>query len=118
MGTQDPLENVELTAAVQGLRDQLMAAVDASDGRPIRFEVEEINLEFAVELRRDAQIKAGFKAWVVSGDSQAGAARTAAHKVSVKLRPKKSRDGGPVEIGNQDDVSMEVFGAPLDGHRE
>ncbi len=117
MGTKGPLENVELTAAVQGLRDQLMSAVDASDGQPIRFEVEEIDLEFAVELRRDAHAKAGFKAWVVSGDVQAGAARTSTHKVAVKLKPKDSRDGRPVEIGHQDDVSMEVFSAPLEGHR-
>ncbi|MEU3528581.1 trypco2 family protein [Streptomyces sp. NPDC038707] len=115
---RDPLDNVELTAAVQGLRDQLISSVDASNGQPIRFEVEEINLEFSVELRRDASVKAGFKAWVISSDALSGVTHTATHKVSVKLRPKNFRDGRPVEIGSQAEVSMDVFETPLGGHSE
>ncbi|WP_405683832.1 trypco2 family protein [Streptomyces sp. NBC_00057] len=109
---RDPLENVELTEAVQGLRDQLMASVHAADGQRIRFEVDEITLDFSVELRRDATAKAGFKAWVVSGDAQVGVAQNAVHKVSVKLKPKDSANGGPIEIGNQAEVDMGDFEHP------
>ncbi|WP_053649531.1 trypco2 family protein [Streptomyces sp. XY431] len=109
---RDPLENVELTEAVQGLRDQLMAAADAADGQRIRFEVDEITLDFSVELRRDATAKAGFKAWVVSGDAQVGVAQNAVHKVSVKLKPKDSALGGPMEIGSQVAVDLGDFGHP------
>ncbi|MFB8168301.1 trypco2 family protein [Kitasatospora purpeofusca] len=109
---RDPLENVELTEAVQGLRDQLMAAADAADGQRIRFEVDEITLDFSVELRRDATAKAGFKAWVVSGDAQVGVAQNAVHKVSVKLKPKDSALGGPMEIGSQVAVNLGDFEHP------
>ncbi|APE24619.1 hypothetical protein SVEN_5808 [Streptomyces venezuelae ATCC 10712] len=109
---RDPLENVELTEAVQGLRDQLMAAVHAADGQRVKFEVDEITLDFSVELRRDATAKAGFKAWVVSGDAQVGVARSAVHTVSVKLRPKDATNGRPIEIGHQAEVDMGDFADP------
>ncbi|MFJ2841541.1 trypco2 family protein [Streptomyces griseofuscus] len=106
---------MELTAAVQGLRDQLISSVDSSNGQPIMFEVEEINLEFSVELRRDASVKAGFKAWVVSADAQAGVTHNATHKVSVKLRPKDSVSGRSVEIGSREEISMDDFDASAGG---
>jgi hypothetical protein len=109
------LEQVELTTAVQGLRDQLIASVDSSNGQRIKFEVDEINLEFSVELRRDASVKAGFKAWVVSSDAQAGIGQTSTHKVSVKLKPRDSVDGRPIEIGNGTEVDMGEFGSPTQG---
>ncbi|MFD5453817.1 trypco2 family protein [Streptomyces olivaceus] len=115
MKMREPLGNVELTAAVQGLRDQLISSADSSNAQPIRFEVEEINLEFSVELRRDASVKAGFKAWVVSSDAQTGVAHHSTHKISVKLRPKHSRDGRPVEIGNQAEIDLGDFQAPAGG---
>ncbi|MEU9976074.1 trypco2 family protein [Streptomyces sp. NPDC051014] len=112
----DALENVELTAAVQGLRDQLIASMDAADGQQIRFEVEEINLEFSIELRRDASVKAGFKAWVVASDAQLGVAHNTTHKVSVKLKPKNSSDGRSIEIGSRTQISMDDFETRREGH--
>jgi hypothetical protein len=41
-------------------------------GQEIAFKVGPVELEFAVELRTDAKAKAGFKAWVVSADAEAG----------------------------------------------
>lgn len=108
----DPLEKVELTAAVQGLRDQLMSSMEAADGQRIRFEVDEITLDFSVEVRRDATAKAGFKAWLVTGDAQVGVAQNAVHKVSVKLKPKDSANGGSIEIGNRAEVDMGDFEHP------
>lgn len=106
---RDELEKLELTQAVQGLRDQLTSSVETSNGQRIKFQVDEINLEFIVELRRDAQAKAGFKAWVISSDMQAGIARSSTHKVSVKLRPRDSMNGSPVEIGAAGEIDMHDF---------
>jgi hypothetical protein len=108
---RDALENIELTEAVQGLRDQLISCVESSAGQQIKFEVEEIDLEFVVELRRDVNAKAGFRAWVTSVDLQGGAARNSTHRVSIKLRPKESGSGNPLEIGNQSKVDMGEFTA-------
>ncbi|MFD0271598.1 trypco2 family protein [Streptomyces sp. NPDC127106] len=109
---RDPLGNVELTEAVQGLRDQLMASLQSAEGQRLRFEVDEISLDFSVELRRDVSAKAGFKAWVVSGGAQAGMAQNAIHKVSVKLKPKDSATGGSIEIGSSIEVDLGDFERP------
>lgn len=111
----DPLENVELTAAVQGLRDQLISSMNAAESQRIKFEVDEINLEFSIELRRDASVKAGFKAWVVASDAQVGVAQNTTHKVSVKLKPKDSSDGRSIEIGSRTRISMDDFETQIDG---
>ena len=112
---ESPLENVELTAAVQGLRDQLIAASSASVEQRIKFEIDEIVLDFTVELRRDLSTKAGFKAWVISGDVQSSAAKGTTHRVSIKMRPKYAADGSSVDIGNDQQVNLGVFDRNLEG---
>ncbi|MFF7976840.1 trypco2 family protein [Streptomyces sp. NPDC007905] len=78
---------IELAAAVAALRDELTEAAARGSGQEITFRVGPIELEFAVELRQDVKAKAGFKAWVVSGDGEAGAAWGRAHRVKVALTP-------------------------------
>ncbi len=115
---QDPLDKIELTAAVQGLRDQLVNAVNASEDERIRFEVEGIDLDFTVELRRDANAKAGFKAWLMSGDAQIGASKGVTHRVSLQLRPKFARNGEAVDIGNESHADLSPFGRQIGAHDE
>ncbi|GAB2756635.1 trypco2 family protein [Streptomyces bullii] len=89
---------IELAAAVAALRDELTRAVEARGAeQEISFQVGFIELEFAVELRQDARGKAGFKAWVVSGDGEAGVARGRTHRVLVTLRPQGT--DGDLTIG-------------------
>lgn len=83
---------LELADAVASLRDELVQAVTRGAGQDLAFQVGPVELEFSVELRQDARAKAGFKAWVVSGDAEAGAARGRTHRVMVTLTP-KSREG-------------------------
>lgn len=106
---QPSLDSIELSAAVQGIRDQLVAAAARSQGRDILFEVEGITLDFAVELRRDAGTKLGFKAWVLAGEAHASAAKSVTHKVSITLRPKTAADGETVSIGNDSAVDLGDF---------
>ncbi|GAA4824551.1 trypco2 family protein [Streptomyces ziwulingensis] len=90
-------EELELAAAVQLVRAELLrAAADAAD-EELRFAVGPIGMEFTVELRRDVRAKTGFKAWVVSADVDGGAGRTRTHKVSLTLTPTRP-DGTSVEI--------------------
>ncbi|MBE1592361.1 trypco2 family protein [Nonomuraea angiospora] len=89
--------DIELAQAVEGLRDELLAAAVAGAGSQIAFAVGPIELEFAVELKADAKAKAGFKAWVVTADVEAGVSRGRTHKVKLTLTPKHP-DGGDVLI--------------------
>lgn len=83
---------IELADAVAALRDELLTAAARGAGQEIAFVVGPIEMEFAVELRADEKAKAGFKAWVVSADVEAGAGR-----VTVALTPKRA-DGGDLLI--------------------
>lgn len=90
---------IELSKAVAGLRDELLAASAAGVGSSLPFAVGPIELSFEVELRVDTKAKAGFKAWVVTGEVEAGAGRTRRHRVSVTLTP-QAPGGGPVLVGS------------------
>lgn len=105
------MSDIELTSAVQVLRDQLVAAAAAADAERISFEVQEVRLEFEVELRAEARAKAGFKAWVVSGDGEGGVSRKRTHRVALTLRPKDETSvDGAVEIGNDVAADLTAFG--------
>ncbi|MET9686617.1 trypco2 family protein [Streptomyces coeruleorubidus] len=90
--------NIELADAVAGLRDELLTAAARGAGQEVVFDVGTIELELAVELRTDAKAKAGFKAWVVSGDAEAGVARGRTHRVTLSLTPRRA-DGGDLLVG-------------------
>ena len=80
------------------MRDELIEAAARRDpGQQVGFKVGPIELEFTVELRVDAKAKTGFKAWVLSGDVEAGAARARTHKVKLTVTP-TTPDGGDLLI--------------------
>ncbi|MER5358404.1 trypco2 family protein [Streptomyces sp. NPDC002785] len=95
-------EEIELAAAVALIRDELMRAAAAGADDELRFEVGPIGMEFAVEMRRDVAVKAGFRAWVVAADAEGRAGRTRTHRVTLSLTPKRA-DGTPVEISHDPD---------------
>jgi hypothetical protein len=49
----------------------------------------------------DAKAKAGFKAWIVSADVEAGASRTSKHRVSVQLTPRLPSGGDLLVAGDR-----------------
>ncbi|MEV4055171.1 trypco2 family protein [Amycolatopsis sp. NPDC049688] len=51
---------IELADVVASVRDELVAAAARGAGSDVEFVVGPIELEFAVEMRRDAKVKAGF----------------------------------------------------------
>ena len=69
-----PLTGIELADAVEAVREGLIAGTARGAGKVVRFEVGEIHMEFAVELRRTRTARGGVKAWVV--DTGGDAART------------------------------------------
>lgn len=75
---------IELSRAVAVLREELLTAVASGAEQDLVFGVGPIEMEFTIELRTDAKAKAGFKAWVVSGDVEAGAARVRTQNLSMR----------------------------------
>lgn len=84
------------------MRDELLGAAARGAGSELEFVVGPIELEFAVELRQDAKVKTGFKAWVVSADAEAGLARARTHKVKMTLTPRRPDGTDLLVAGDRD----------------
>jgi hypothetical protein len=93
---------VELPDAVRGIRQALTKAASEGATSGLRFEVETVELEFAVDVRREADGQAGVKVWVASLSTRGARSRQTTHRLKVALRP-KTRDGGPHEISDKSD---------------
>ncbi|MDH6111209.1 hypothetical protein P3T36_003233 [Kitasatospora sp. MAP12-15] len=105
----EAVADIELADAVQAVRRQLAAAAEQAAGQRIQFEVGPVEIEFTVELRRDAKASGGVRAWVLSADLEASAGRTRAHRVTVTLTPKDVVTGASPLVGHQDLGSREGF---------
>ncbi len=101
-GQDDHVKGVELADAVEAVRDGLIRAAARAEGQPLRFELGDIQMEFTVEVRREAHGKGGVKAWVVDLGAEAGSARAHTHRVSFTLKP-KHEDGGGWDIAADDE---------------
>ncbi|GAA2779557.1 hypothetical protein GCM10010441_00250 [Kitasatospora paracochleata] len=102
-------QKVELADAIEAIRQELLDAAARGAGQPIQFEVGPVQLEFTVELKKDARAKGGVKAWVLSGDLEAGVAHGRVHKVSVTLNPRQAGTTDNPLVGNPDQGSADGF---------
>jgi hypothetical protein len=91
---------IELAKAVASVRDELLTAAAQDLGSEVEFMVGPIELEFVVELRRDAKLKTGFKAWVVSADAEGSVTKASTHKVKLTLTPRKPGGGDLLVAGD------------------
>jgi hypothetical protein len=103
------LESIGLVEAIRAVRMQLKEATVIANSEDIQFEVEQLELEFSVELKRDAKIKGGIKAWVVSAEAEQGEADSRAHKVKVTLRPENKATGESVMVGDDSPMADAVY---------
>jgi Trypsin-co-occurring domain 2 len=90
---------VGLADAVKGIRTELEAATSEGDGKRIQFEVGQIELEFSVDVRKDAKADAGVRIWVVSAGAGGGVTSDSMNRVKVVLNPVTS-DGRQLKISS------------------
>jgi hypothetical protein len=93
---------IDLETAVRALRDRLVSAAAQGSGREIQFEVGPIEMEFLVEMRRDAKARGGVRVWLASAEGEAAAGRTYTQRVRLTLTPKPT-DGGTFLISSEDE---------------
>jgi len=93
---------MELADAVEAVRQGLMAGAVRGADSSVRFEVGEIHMEFAVELRRVRTGRGGVRAWVVEAGGESARTSGRTHTVSFTLRPKDAATGDYLEIGPPD----------------
>ncbi|MFI1400625.1 trypco2 family protein [Streptomyces sp. NPDC020681] len=105
------MTDIELADAIQSVRDQLIEAATRSAGRPVVFEVGDIQMEFTIELRKEVKAGAKVKAWVVEAGADGTRTTGQTHKVAFTLKPTNAATGGPWKVGNEDLGSTDGFGA-------
>jgi hypothetical protein len=95
---------VPLASAIEALRGELIAAVRQGKDEEVRFALGPIELEFQVEVSREAGGEAGVKFWVVSLGGKGTRSSGTTHTVRVSLSPVLARDVGtdkPLVVGSE-----------------
>lgn len=94
---------VPLVDAVRALRREIVEASRVAKDEEVQFKLGPIELEFAVEMSREAVGEAGLKFWVVSLGGQAKMGSATTHTVKLVLTPA----GGDILIADQLDEEPE-----------
>ncbi|AEY93218.1 hypothetical protein SHJG_7952 [Streptomyces hygroscopicus subsp. jinggangensis 5008] len=85
---------IGLAAAIEELRQELYQAQDRGRGAQFAFQVEEAELELALELRYTGQADGKLQFGVVGGRVGGSRATAQTHKLTLKLKVKDRAVGG------------------------
>lgn len=92
------MRRIGLKEALSALRQELSEAILAAPNEWLRFQVDEVTLQFQVEVERTTEGGGGIKFWVVELGCKRAATSTTTHTVTIPLKPVR-KDGGPVLTG-------------------
>ncbi|MFF5403707.1 trypco2 family protein [Streptomyces misionensis] len=96
---------LDLADAVTLLREQILTARDRAGTSEVRFEIENVTVEFELELLRSRSAGGALRFGVIGVDGKGETSGRTTHRVSLTLLPRGARSGGgPVEIRDLDDA--------------
>ncbi len=95
---------VGLAEAVRGVRTELAAAQAEGAGADLGFEVGQIELEFAVDIRKEATGQAGAKVYVLSLGAKGSVAQGVTHRMKVVLNPQDRNGSSPRIAGRTGEI--------------
>ncbi len=107
--TTKNVERIELANMIEALREELSSAIEKGKEKPLRFELEAIDLEVKVTVsaaeEASGKTKAGFKFWIFAeaGAEAGGSLKRSSETVqTLKLRllPRMGDKKGNVEIAS------------------
>ncbi|MGK5529756.1 trypco2 family protein [Streptomyces sp. URMC 129] len=87
-----------LAEVIGQVRRELTEAWRDGHGETVRFSVERVQLEFAVQVHRGGDARAGLRIGVLTADAGGGISRDATHRIQVELTP-ETEDGGTLHVG-------------------
>lgn len=88
---------IGLREAIRSLRAELSAAMVEGEGQDLRFRVGPVELEFEVQVSREAGAEGSVKFWVVSAGAKATRGTATTHRVKIALQP-QTPDGKDVAV--------------------
>lgn len=77
-----------LAEAIRALRMELQRATQAGKEEPMRFELGPVEMEFLLEVRKDAGADAGVRFGVISVGGKGNMSSGSTHRVMLSLTPK------------------------------
>ena len=92
------MNRIGLKDAIEALRTELSESILVSEGKEVRFEVGEIEMEFQVAIEQTGTGKAGLKFWVVELGGEVTDKTSTTHKIKIPLKP-VWKDGTPIKTG-------------------
>lgn len=90
---------VGLADAVRGVRAELQAVMAEGHDEQLRFEVGPVELEFAVDVRKEGGAEATAKVYVVSFGAKGSISAASTHRMKLTLHP-KDRQGNPAQVNS------------------
>ncbi|MBD0693560.1 trypco2 family protein [Streptomyces sp. CBMA123] len=90
-----------LAEAIQQLRAELDAATAEGDGKRLRFELGQIELEFQVELKRTGSADGGLRWGIVSAGARGELAHGLGQRIKLVLQPTDTTTGRAAEVASQ-----------------
>ena len=94
------MERIGLKDAMSALRSELSESILAAAREDLRFQVDDISMQFQVEVERAVGVSGGIKFWVVQLGAEGSRTSTTTHTLSLTLKP-ITPDGKPVLTGGQ-----------------
>ncbi len=92
---------IGLKDAIEALRSELSESILVSEGKEVRFEVGEIEMEFQVAIEQATTGKGGIKFWVVEMGGDVSDKTSTVHKIKIPLKP-VWKDGTPIKTGGDE----------------
>jgi hypothetical protein len=78
---------IPLSDAIRALRSEIVKAAGEGEGKDVRFRLGEIELEFGLEVGRQAGADAGIQFWVISLGARGERRSATTHTVRLTLAP-------------------------------
>lgn len=97
-GHDDSAETAGLAEVIGRIREELAQAQREGQENSLQFRVERVNVEFAVQVRREGTGKGGLNIGVVTAEAGGTTARERTHRIEIELLP-HDRDDPPEGSG-------------------
>jgi hypothetical protein len=90
-------DGVPVAEAIEALRSELEAAMDAGKDGRLRFEATAIEVELRASVTLGAEAGLGVKWWLVDASANASAERATTQVIRLTLTPKVTADDGTTQ---------------------
>ncbi|GAA1529454.1 trypco2 family protein [Streptomyces albidochromogenes] len=94
-------QGAKLADVISQVRADLEEAQRRGRESDLRFRVEKVSLEFAVQIRQETGGKGGLRIGVVTADVGRTTANDTTHRIQVELQPRGRDSGGVLDVGGQ-----------------